>query len=262
MIIDTPSLHLEMASSAKYVVPGSESQDSADGPLSTNTGPKGVLTDFSHHQAEKAEQREQKQREISEMMKKQAVNFKQEKRETSPKDHGTSQFLAQYRAQKFMELKEQAMLQKRHFFGHLMEIRGDKYAETIDKESPDIFVVISIYEEHCEDSQQVNQCLAQLARNYPTVKFVRVQAHKVQMSDDFMAHGIPTILVYKGGNLLGNFVKITETLRGSDKNFCVEDLEAFLLEKKCLPSIGKIDLIPTSGELELFHSDNVGMQGN
>jgi len=35
----------------------------------------------------------------------------------------------------------------RHFFGHLMEIRGDKYAETIDKESPDIFVVISIYEE-------------------------------------------------------------------------------------------------------------------
>ena len=62
------------------------------------------------------------------------------------------------------------------------------------------------------------------------MKFVRVQAHKVQMSDDFMAHGIPTILVYKGGNLLGNFVKITETLRGSDKNFCVEDLEAFLLE--------------------------------
>ena len=35
----------------------------------------------------------------------------------------------------------------RNFFGHLVEIRGDKYADTIDKESPDVFVVISIYEE-------------------------------------------------------------------------------------------------------------------
>ena len=62
------------------------------------------------------------------------------------------------------------------------------------------------------------------------MKFVRVQAHKVEMSAAFIAHGIPTILVYKGGNLLGNFVKITETLRGSDKNFLMEDLESFLLE--------------------------------
>lgn len=35
----------------------------------------------------------------------------------------------------------------RNFFGHLVEIRGDKYAEIIDKESPDVFVIISIYEE-------------------------------------------------------------------------------------------------------------------
>ena len=36
----------------------------------------------------------------------------------------------------------------------------------------------------------------------------------------------------------------------------------FVCRKNCLPSIGKIDLIPTSGELEQFQSDNVGMQGN
>ena len=35
----------------------------------------------------------------------------------------------------------------RNFFGHLVEIRGDKYADTIDKESPDVFIIISIYEE-------------------------------------------------------------------------------------------------------------------
>ena len=50
------------------------------------------------------------------------------------------------------------------------------------------------------------------------------------MSTDFIAHGIPTILVYKGGNLLGNFVKITDTLRGGEKDFNTDDVESFLLE--------------------------------
>ena len=41
MIIDTPPLHYtEMASSAKYVVPGTEPQDSADGPLVSLLYPK------------------------------------------------------------------------------------------------------------------------------------------------------------------------------------------------------------------------------
>lgn len=35
----------------------------------------------------------------------------------------------------------------RNFFGHLVEIRGDKYADVIDKESPDVYIIISIYEE-------------------------------------------------------------------------------------------------------------------
>lgn len=50
------------------------------------------------------------------------------------------------------------------------------------------------------------------------------------MSSDFITHAVPTILVYKGGNLLGNFVKITETLRGGEKNFNTDDMEGFLLE--------------------------------
>lgn len=44
----------------------------------SKTGPKGVLADYSLHQAELVEQRERKQREIKDMMEKQAVNFKDE----------------------------------------------------------------------------------------------------------------------------------------------------------------------------------------
>lgn len=50
------------------------------------------------------------------------------------------------------------------------------------------------------------------------------------MSPDFINHAVPTILVYKAGNLLGNFVKVTETLRGGEKDFSTEDMESFLLE--------------------------------
>lgn len=45
---------------------------------SSKTGPKGVLADYSQHQADLEEERERKQREIKEMMEKQAVNFKEE----------------------------------------------------------------------------------------------------------------------------------------------------------------------------------------
>lgn len=44
----------------------------------TKTGPKGVLADYSLHQAELQEQRARKQKEITDMMEKQAVNFKEE----------------------------------------------------------------------------------------------------------------------------------------------------------------------------------------
>ena len=44
----------------------------------TKTGPKGVLADYSLHKAELEEQRERKEREIKDMMEKQAVNFKEE----------------------------------------------------------------------------------------------------------------------------------------------------------------------------------------
>ena len=44
----------------------------------TKTGPKGVLADYTLHQAELEEQRERKQREIGAVMERQAVNFKEE----------------------------------------------------------------------------------------------------------------------------------------------------------------------------------------
>lgn len=44
----------------------------------TKTGPKGVIADYTLHQAELEEQRERKQKEVRDMLEKQAVNFKDE----------------------------------------------------------------------------------------------------------------------------------------------------------------------------------------
>ena len=47
------------------------------------------------------------------------------------------------------------------------------------------------------------------------------------MSDDFIQKGLPAILVYKGGVLLGNLLRVTDTLRD---DFTAEDMESFLQE--------------------------------
>lgn len=44
----------------------------------SKTGPKGVLADYTLHQAELEEQRERKQKEIRDMMEKQVVNYKEQ----------------------------------------------------------------------------------------------------------------------------------------------------------------------------------------
>lgn len=60
------------------------------------------------------------------------------------------------------------------------------------------------------------------------------------MSRHFKKEGVPAILVYKKGQVIGNFVRVTDNL-GSD--FYSSDVEIFLTEhgmindKKCIPAI-------------------------
>lgn len=60
------------------------------------------------------------------------------------------------------------------------------------------------------------------------------------LSKLFKSKGVPALLVYKSGQVVGNFVQLSESL-GSD--FYASDVETFLIEhgilhdKRCIPPI-------------------------
>lgn len=60
------------------------------------------------------------------------------------------------------------------------------------------------------------------------------------LSKHFKKRGVPALLVYKNGQVIGNFINVSDTL-GTD--FYASDVESFLLEngiivdKNCVPKI-------------------------
>lgn len=71
-----------------------------------------------------------------------------------------------------------------------------------------------------------------LAQEYPLVKFCSVRSGVVGTSALFRGGALPALLVYKAGDLIGNFVRVTDQL-GDD--FFAPDVEALLLEYGLLP---------------------------
>lgn len=220
------------------------------------TGPKGVLTDFYRNQ------REQKQRQILEEQQRRKLIAKHTAtvqgnaaadKEASGGGGGEGEdtamanlthaleggtldadpFLQEYRAKRLGELKQQAKRgSQRVIFGHLLEVRGDKYATVIDTAPSQTLVLLHIYDEFLPVCQQLNTHLTKLAKTYPTAKFCRVQSYQVGVSEEFTKNALPALLVYKEKELVGNLLRITDTL---GQEYSLEDLEAFLQEKHCLP---------------------------
>lgn len=158
------------------------------------------------------------------------------KEEMSSEFPEDADFFKAYREKRLQELKDpsKGAQNARRYYGNLFEIRGDKYADVIDNAPKDVIVIIHIYDEFLSECRLLNKVLTQLAKRYPSVKFCRVQAFQVQVSEKFKKDGLPAVLVYKNGNIMGNFLKVTDEL---GKEFVVEDVETFLQDKNCLPSL-------------------------
>ena len=53
------------------------------------------------------------------------------------------------------------------------------------------------------------------------------------MSMNFLANGLPALLAYKNNEMLGSFIKVSQTLGGDD--FYASDVEGFLMSYSLLP---------------------------
>ena len=62
----------------------------------------------------------------------------------------------------------------------------------------------------------LNECLDQLARKHPTVKFVKCVATKAV--ENFQDRDLPALLFYQAGDLFGQLVPCSDILGGKRMN--------------------------------------------
>ncbi|CAH0398605.1 unnamed protein product [Chilo suppressalis] len=207
----------------------------------TNTGPKGVLEDWRRYKQLEAENRAELEKERIALAKKLTLSVKTEREEVESKkiedledelsELIDEEFLMKYQQQRMQELMTQ--LQKVPQFGKLILLNSqEEFLNAIDKEDQKVTVIVHIYGDMSVACKTMDGCLQVLATDYPTVKFCRIAADITGMSRHFRVEGVPALLVYKGGQIIGNFIKLATEL-GDD--FFATDVERFLIEFGILP---------------------------
>ncbi|XP_018359047.1 PREDICTED: phosducin-like protein, partial [Trachymyrmex cornetzi] len=150
----------------------------------------------------------------------------------------TDEFLLEYQKQR---MKEMLAKTEKHCFGRVIDLENtDQFLQAIDEEDKSIIVIVHIYEDNVSGCEAMNGCLISLAEEYPYIKFCKILGSIAGLSKQFKKFGVPTLLVYKNGQVIGNFIHVTDHL-GVD--FYSSDVETFLIEhgiladKNCIPLI-------------------------
>ncbi|XP_067106334.1 phosducin-like protein [Osmerus mordax] len=220
-----------------------------------NTGPKGVINDWRKYKQLEVEQRQEQKMEMERLIKKLSMTCrsdldlekdKEKQKDLQDKIHSKmtmqeynmlqegeddEDFLKQYRLQRIEEMRRQLYRGKR--FEQVYELRsGEEFLEALDNEDKSTLVMIHIYEAEVPGCDSMAGSLLCLAQEYPLVKFCSVRGSAIGTSALFRGSALPALLVYKGGDLIGNFVRVTDHL-GED--FFAVDVEALLLEYGLLP---------------------------
>ncbi|PNF27863.1 Phosducin-like protein [Cryptotermes secundus] len=217
---------------------------------STNTGPKGVMKDWQRFKQLEIEKRAEQEKERQALIEKLSLTCKSPMEEDAKKNADvdpemaellSDEFLLQYQKQRMEEMM--AKLATLPTFGKVLNLKdGQEFLDAIDKEDKAVTIVVHIYEENIPGCEAMNGSLISLSQDYQQVKFCKMIGSVAGISKRFKISGVPALLVYKAGQLVGNFVRVSEEL-GDD--FFSEDVESFLLEhgmlpdKTCVPSIIK-----------------------
>ncbi|XP_024883189.1 phosducin-like protein [Temnothorax curvispinosus] len=228
---------------AQYTTPSYSEWDGT----SSNTGPKGVIKDWQRYKQLEAEKRESQEKERLQLIKKLSLTCrstldeeKEKMNEADPElaDLLTDEFLLEYQRQR---MKEMLAKTKKLYFGKVIDLENtDQFLQAIDEEDKSVIVIVHICEDNVAGCEAMNGCLISLAKEYPYVKFCRILGSVAGLSKQFKKFGVPTLLAYKNGQVIGNFVHVTDHL-GTD--FYSSDVEAFLIEhgiltdKNCVPLI-------------------------
>lgn len=206
----------------------------------TNTGPKGVLNDWREFKRLETEQREEQEMQRQAMMKKLQMtcrsHLNDEKEKKKDKefmqqiDDVDDEFLRLYRQKRIEEMRK--AFETTPKFGKVISLDKSNFIDALDKEKPGVKVIIHVYEENVKACEAMDGCLNCLAKEYPNVKFCKIKATEACLSRTFSNNGVPALLIYKNGDLIGNYIRLSDEF-GED--FYATEVESFLQEHGMLP---------------------------
>ncbi|XP_006799767.1 phosducin b [Neolamprologus brichardi] len=208
----------------------------------TQTGPKGVINDWRRFKLESMEQenlnpaKKELLRQMSSPSKAKDASRGNLNRKMSVQEYELLKeedegCLKSYRKRCMQEMHDKLSFGPR-FEGVYDLDSGEAFLEVIEKEHHSTVVVVHIYKDGIKGCEALNSCLDCLATEYPTVKFCRIDAVASGAAERFSDEYLPTLLVYKAGELLGNFLACTQHL---NEEFFATDVEGFLNSYGLLP---------------------------
>ncbi|XP_071485300.1 phosducin-like protein [Diadema antillarum] len=245
----------EEQQSSYQFIPESELNSGAHG--ATRTGPKGVIEDWRRFKQLETEKRAEQEAEKRLLAEKLAMTCRSHLDDEKAKEEEEleqlqlesmleDEFMRRYREERMKQMM-QKLQENRPTFGKLLRLTKDSYVDAIDKEKKDVTVIIHLEDMSLQACEAMNGCLHCLAQEYPLVKFCSASAAEVQASRLFTEKGLPALLVYKGGQLIGNFVRISDQF-GDD--FYATEVECFLQEHGLLPNKEEAKVIMGHMEVE------------
>ncbi|KAM9460062.1 phosducin-like [Salvelinus alpinus] len=201
------------------------------------TGPKGVINDWRKFKCEDQDTPPSKKALLRQISNPQSddihdrLNRKMSVQEYEMIAEEDEKGLRKYRKQCMKEMHERFSFGPT--FDSVVELdNGEAFLEVIEKEHRLTLVVVHIYKDGVKGCEALNSCLDCLATEYPSIKFCRIEAAATGAGERFSDDVLPAMLVYKAGELLGNFLSMTQHL---SEEFFAADIEAFLNEYGLLP---------------------------
>ncbi|PVU85883.1 hypothetical protein BB559_006303 [Furculomyces boomerangus] len=141
--------------------------------------------------------------------------------------------LEEYRNQRIKELADET---QRNQFGEIFEVNKLEYGKHVTETSKSVTVIVHLYEPSKPECKLTTRHLQTLAQRYKNVKFVNIVGDKC--IENYPSRNMPTILVYKNGDVFHQLVGIAN-LGGMSMR--VEDLENYLIRTKVLEKINDSD---------------------
>ncbi|XP_049632553.1 phosducin [Suncus etruscus] len=209
----------------------------------THTGPKGVIHDWRKFKLESVDHAlapGSKKEIFRQMSSPQSTEIQQERfgrkmsiqeYELVHQDKEDEHCLRRYRRRCMLDMHQKLSFGPQ--YGFMYELAsGEHFLETIEQEHKVTPVLVHVYEDGIKGCESLNCSLEHLAAEYPTVKFCKIRASDTGAGDRFPANVLPTLLIYKGGELVGNFISVAEQFA---EEFFAGDVESFLNEYGMLP---------------------------